>query len=105
MITVTGEMTSRTRQALQDVFTEAAARGPFVVADIAFVDFRAPGDFEPLMVGRRRLRRAGGELHLVHPSEIVGRALDTLTWDQEFPVFTDVDAATRQPPPAASQAG
>lgn len=98
LITASGEVTADIRSALRNAFTAAAREMPFVVADISTLDFRAPADFEPLAFGRRTLRRAGGQLRVVHPSEVVGYALDALI-DDEFPVFGDIDTATRRPPP------
>lgn len=97
VITVTGEVTSATRSALREAFSGAAAYLPFVVADITAVDFRAPADFEPLIFGRLALRRAGGELRMVHASAIVACALDALVPEQDFPVYPDIDAATAGP--------
>ncbi|WP_436778185.1 hypothetical protein [Yinghuangia sp. YIM S09857] len=98
LVTASGEVTADTRSALRNAFAAAAGELPFVVADISALDFRAPADFEPLAFGRRTLRRAEGQLLVVHPSEVVGYALDALV-DDEFPVFGDIERATRRPPP------
>jgi anti-anti-sigma regulatory factor len=99
VITVTGEFTAQTRASLRAAFLAARER-PYVVADISVADFRGPGDFDSFTFGRRVLRNAGGELRLVHPSEIVGRAVDTLVPEQTFPVYRDLAQATAAAPAA-----
>jgi anti-anti-sigma factor len=91
--------------AASHLITAAAAYGPWVIVDLADLEYIAPAGVAVLMRVLRWNRRSGGDLPLAAPQDVVRKFLTATGLIDAFSVYASVEQAVRavnevRPPPA-----
>jgi anti-sigma B factor antagonist len=87
-----GELTSLDEMPLQRLVDELLAEGrPYLLADLADVDFVDSAGLGGLLWGMKRLRKAGGDLRLAGARAEVRRLFALTTLDRHFLLYDDAD--------------
>ena len=93
VVALRGELDLVDAAAVAAALAAVAAREPQIIADLAGLDFIDSSGVAALARGRRKARRAGGDLVLAAPQQKVTRVLAVIRMAEAFSVYATVEDA------------
>jgi anti-anti-sigma factor len=93
VLALRGELDFTDTQVLSSWLADIVSREPWVIVDLAGLDFIDCSSCRALAGARDLARRAGGDVLLARPHGAVARVLLLTGWAEEFSVFPAVELA------------